>query len=77
MGLPGSRRSAVMTDGTEHAVKEGDYVLASLHAEAQENQRSTDWDKKQKAIRENCCIHGIALEERCGRQTAHFQKATW
>lgn len=70
MGLPGSRWSAVMTDRTEHAVKEGDYVLASLHAEAQENQQSTDWDKKQMAIRENCCIHGIALEERFGMQTA-------
>ena len=70
MGLNPARLSAVLTDGTEHAVQEGIAVVESNLEKAQAQPNGSRLDYHDKALREWCCIHGWALEEKCGMEAA-------
>ena len=69
-GLNPARCAAVLTDGTEHAVQEGAAVAEAMHTKAQGLPNASQLDKERMAHREWCCIHGWALEEKCGMEAA-------
>ena len=70
MGLNPARLISVLTDGTEHAVLEGNGVIDAMRSKAQALPDATRLDREHKALREFCCIHGFALEEKCGMEAA-------
>ena len=70
MGLNPARLINVLMDGTEHAVQEGVDVVAGNLAKAQALPNGSRLDYHDKALREWCCIHGWALEEKCGMEAA-------
>jgi len=70
LGLRPELLAGVLTDGTDHAVQEGKAVVEIMHAKAQAVPNATVHQKSRKAIREWCCIHGWALEEKCGMEAA-------
>ena len=63
LGLKPELCSTFTTDGTTHAVQDAEGTLASLHA------LSAQLTEQRSAI-SNCCIHGAALAENAGLESA-------